>query len=264
MVNTSVSTVYESRKEINTFTSLGLAPFHIAGLFLAEFLVYAVIGSVLGYLFGITSAVVLSALGIFPSSLAINYSSGSVFSALGLGIIGIMLSTIYPLRISAKMSVPSVRRTWELKTTYEEDGKTWVIPLPFVAATEQEAAGIIEFLREFFLIYESESVGGTFFAHQIQKKETNLERKEKHLTAVVNLAPFDAGLKQKVDLFTYFDEMNFRWIFEIHLERLEGILLAWESSVRRYVDVIRKQLLIWRSLPKEEKARIAEKFKKDT
>ncbi|MHA2224078.1 MAG: M28 family peptidase [Candidatus Hodarchaeales archaeon] len=260
MINTSVSTVYESRKEINTFTSLGLAPSHIAGLFLAEFLVYAVIGSVIGYLMGITSAVVLSALGVFPETLAINYSSGSVVSALGLGIAGILLSTIYPLRISAKMSVPSVRRTWELKTTYAEDGKTWVIPLPFVAASEQEADGIIEFLREFFLIYESESVGGSFFAQDIHSSETDEVRKEKHLTAIVNLAPFDAGLKQKVDLFTYLDEEKYRYVFEISLERLEGILLAWESSVRRFVDVIRKQLLIWRNLPKEVKASKAEQF----
>jgi hypothetical protein len=261
MINTSVSTVYESRKEINTFTSLGLAPVHIAGLFLAEFLVYAIIGSVLGYLMGITSAVVLSALGIFPESLAINYSSGSIVSALGLGIGGILLSTIYPLRISAKMSVPSVRRTWELKTTYEDDGKTWTIPLPFVAASEQEAEGIIEFLREYFVIYESESVGGAFFAQNISTSETDRERKEKHLTALVNLAPFDAGLKQEVDVYTYLEEIKFHYVFEINLVRLEGILLAWESSVRRFVDSIRKQLLIWRSLPKEEKALKSENFK---
>ncbi len=263
MINTSVSTVYESKKEINTFTSLGLAPVHIAGLFLAEFLVYAVIGSVIGYLMGITSAVVLSALGIFPESLAINYSSGSIVQALGLGIGGILLSTIYPLRISAKMSVPSVRRKWELKTTYEDDGKTWNIPLPFVAATEQEAEGIIEFLREFFEIYESESVGGAFFAQNIATSETDRERKEKHLTATVNLAPFDAGLKQEVDVYSYLEEIKFHYVFEINLVRLEGILLAWESSVRRFVDSIRKQLLIWRSLPKEEKALNSEKFRKN-
>ncbi|PWI48935.1 hypothetical protein CEE45_04185 [Candidatus Heimdallarchaeota archaeon B3_Heim] len=261
MINTSVSTVYESKKEINTFTSLGLAPIHIAGLFLAEFLVYAILGSVIGYLMGITSAVILSTLGILPDSLAINYSSGSIVSALGLGMGGILLSTIYPLRISAKMSVPSVRRSWELKTTYEDDGKTWNIPLPFVAATEQEAEGIIEFLREYFFIFESESVGGAFFAQKISTSETDQERKEKHLTAVVNLAPFDAGLKQKVDIFTYLEEIKYHYVFEINLVRQEGILLAWESSVRRFVDSIRKQLLIWRSLPKEEKALKSEKFR---
>ena len=73
MVNTSISTVYESKKEINIFTSLGLAPFHIAGLFLAEFLVYAVLGSMLGYLAGITVAVTMSALGLLPENLDINY-----------------------------------------------------------------------------------------------------------------------------------------------------------------------------------------------
>ncbi len=261
MINTSVSTVYESKKEIATFTSLGLAPVHIAGLFLAEFLVYAVIGSVLGYLGGITSAVVLSAIGLFPESLAINYSSGSVVNALGFGILGILLSTIYPLRISAKMSVPSVKRSWELVTAPDEDGKRWSLPIPFVAATEQEAEGTIEFLREFFEIYESESVGGAFFAQDIRVKETSIGRKEKHLTATVTLAPFDMGLKQTVDLFSYLDEIKFRWVFEINLVRLEGILSAWESSVRRFVDTIRKQMLIWRNLPKEEKAAKADQFK---
>ncbi|MHA2303770.1 MAG: M28 family peptidase [Candidatus Hodarchaeales archaeon] len=264
MINTSISTVYESKKEINVFTSLGLAPFHIAGLFLAEFLVYAVIGSVMGYLAGITSAVVLSAIGLFPESLAINYSSGSVVNALAFGIAGILLSTIYPLRISAKMSVPSVKRSWELKTSPGEDGKEWTISLPFVAATEHEAEGIIEFLREYYMIYESESVGGPFFAQNVLTKETDTIRKEKHLLGTLTLAPFDMGLKQEVDLFTYLDEIKYRYVFEIHLIRLEGILSAWESSVRRFVDNIRKQLLIWRSLPKEEKAIKAEQFKKRT
>jgi ABC-type antimicrobial peptide transport system permease subunit len=261
MINTSISTVYESRKEINIFTSLGLAPFHIAGLFLAEFLVYAIIGSVLGYLTGITSAVVLSAIGLFPESLAINYSSGSVVNALAFGIAGILLSTIYPLRISAKMSVPSVKRSWELKTSPSEDGKEWNIALPFVAATEQEAEGIIEFLHEYFMIYESESVGGTFFAQKVKIQESDKIRKEKHLLAMLTFAPFDMGLKQNVDLFTYLDEIKYRYVFEIKLVRLEGILSAWESSVRRFVDGIRKQLLIWRSLSKEEKAAKADQFR---
>ncbi|MFX0013155.1 MAG: M28 family peptidase [Promethearchaeota archaeon] len=261
MVNTSISTVYESKKEIAVFTSLGLAPFHIAGLFLAEFLVYAVIGSVVGYLGGITTAVLLSAIGMFPESLAINYSSGSVINALGFGIAGILLSTIYPLRISARMSVPSVRRAWELATSPQEDGVHWSIPLPFVAATEQEAEGIIHFLREFFIIYESESVGGVFFAQNIRVVEKKEPRQEKHLMATVNLAPFDMGLKQNVDLYTYLDEIKYRYVFEIELERLEGILSAWETSVRRFVDSIRKQLLIWRSLSKEEKATKSKEFR---
>ena len=262
MVNTSISTVYESKKEIAIFTSLGLAPFHIAGLFLAEFLVYAVIGSVIGYLAGITTAVLLSVVGLFPESLAINYSSGSVINALGLGMAGILFSTIYPLRISAKISVPSVKRSWELKTKPEEDGKTWRISLPFVAASEQEAQGILEFLREYFVIFESESVGGAFFAENTRIKEVfRNNRDEKHLLSLISLAPFDFGLKQRTDLFTYQDEEKKRWVFEIDLLKIDGILSAWETSVRRFVDSVRKQLLIWRSLSKEEKTVKAEQFK---
>ncbi|MHA2297738.1 MAG: M28 family peptidase [Candidatus Hodarchaeales archaeon] len=263
MINTSVSTVYESKREINTFTSLGLTPFDIAGLFLAEFLVYAIIGSVIGYLGGITIAVILSALQLFPESLSINYSSGSVVNALVFGIGGILLSTIYPLSISAKMSVPSVSRAWKLKTKPETDEKgmmKWDIPLPFVAATETEAEGTIEFLREFFVIYESESVGGVFFANKITTS-IKRERNEKHLQAITSLAPFDMGIKQKVDLFAYFDELGNRYKFQVNLTHVDGILSAWEASVRRFVDSMRKQLLLWRNLPPEEKAKIAEQFR---
>ncbi|MHA2364939.1 MAG: M28 family peptidase [Candidatus Hodarchaeales archaeon] len=263
MVNTSISTVYESKKEINTFTSLGLAPFHIAGLFLAEFLVYAVLGSVIGYLAGITIAVTMSMLGLFPESLAINYSSGSVVNALGFGMVGILLATIYPLNISAKMSVPSVKRTWELATTPDEEGK-WTIHLPFVATTEQEAVGIIEFLREFIAIYESDSVGGLFFAQNIRIMISDKERKsEKRLSAIINLAPFDMGIKQKMDFITYLDEIKYRFVFQIDLVRLEGIMTAWEHSVRRFIDVLRKQMLIWRNIPKETKLAKAKAFEEE-
>jgi hypothetical protein len=168
---------------------------------------------------------------------------------------------IYPLKISGQMSVPSLKRTWVLTTLPEEDGTKWNIPLPFVTASEHEAEGIIEFLRDFFLIYKSESVGGLFFVRNIFVKDT--KGKEKHLIATVNLAPFDMGIIQIMDFVTYFDKIKDHWRLEIELVRLEGVLMAWEASVRRFISIIRKQIFIWKSLPEEEKVAKIEQFKQE-
>ncbi|MFX0120631.1 MAG: M28 family peptidase [Promethearchaeota archaeon] len=251
LINTSISAVYSSKKEISIFTSLGLTPSQIIGLFLTEFLVSALIGSIIGYLGGITFIRIVSSSGIIPEDFPINYSSGVVVTVLILTVAGMFLSIIYPLRISGQMSVPSLRRTWELKTLPEEDGIKWKIYLPFVAATEKEAEGIIVFLSEYFLIYESEAVGGPFFISSLIIKQIHEIKKE--LMVIVNLAPFDMGVKQKVIFISYFDKIKSHWAFEITLIRLEGELNAWIALVRQFIGTIRKQLLIWRTLPKEAK-----------
>lgn len=251
MINTSISVVYHSKREISIFTSLGLTPTQIVDLFLTEFLMTAVIGLMIGYFGGITFIRLGSIFGVIPGFFPIDYSSGAVVTVLTFSMLGMLLSIIYPLRMSGQMSVPSLKRTWELTSLPEEDGTKWTIPLPFIAATEPEAEGIIGFLREYFLIYESDSVGGSFFVRKIFIKHVKGVKKE--LTTTINLAPFDMGIIQTVNLIIYFDKMKKHWAFTIELIRLEGPLNAWISSVRRFIGNIRNQLLLWRALPLEEK-----------
>jgi hypothetical protein len=178
---------------------------------------------------------------------------------------GMLLSIIYPLKISGQMSVPSLKRNWELTTSPEEspeDGEMkWHIKLPFIASTEKEAEGIIEFLSEYLLIYESESVGGPFFVHNIVIK--NIEGEKKILTTTLNLAPFDMGIKQIMNFCINFDKNKQHWVFEIKLVRLEGVLMAWEALVKKFIKNIRKQLLIWKDLPNNEKMTKIEQFRKN-
>ncbi|MHA2101139.1 MAG: M28 family peptidase, partial [Candidatus Kariarchaeaceae archaeon] len=82
MINTSITAVYESKREISIFTSLGLTPIHIVSLFLTESVVSVTIGSTLGYLGGITFIRLISAVGLIPDTLPINYSSGAVLATL--------------------------------------------------------------------------------------------------------------------------------------------------------------------------------------
>ena len=56
VLNTMIGSVYERKREIGIYTSVGLAPSHVSFLFIAEALAFAVISVVLGYLLSQTSA----------------------------------------------------------------------------------------------------------------------------------------------------------------------------------------------------------------
>jgi hypothetical protein len=262
VINSSLSRVYDSKREISIFTSLGLSPTSILGLFLAEFLVHAVIGSVFGYLGGITSIRFFSVVGLIQESFSINYSSRVVFSSLVFSGLGMIIGIIYPLRRSSMISVPSRKRSWEITTVPEGDGSIWNIPLPFLASSEDEAEGILAFLKEYFLIFESDNVGGPFFVSS-KIILTNKSGNEKQLSTTINLAPFDMGIIQSVDIYSYYDNVMDHWKFIVKLDRLEGILQAWHALVRRFIGVLRRQLLIWKDLSSDEKITSIEQFKRE-
>jgi len=250
MINTSISTVYESKREISIFNSLGLTPTHITGLFLAEFLVHTILGSIFGYLGGIIGIRLFLTTGLITEPFSINFSSGVVVSVLIFSGLGILSSIIYPLRLSGRISVPSLQRSWEITSSPEKDGTSWNISLPFVVSDVNEAKGIITFLKEYFLVFKSENVGGLFFVRQITIKEST---EEIHLVALLNLAPFDMGIVQKTDICLYYDKKNDHWKFIIKLARIEGVLHSWYALVKRFIGIIRQQLLIWTDLTKEDK-----------
>ncbi|HJP83038.1 MAG TPA: FtsX-like permease family protein, partial [Fimbriimonadaceae bacterium] len=95
VLNTMIASVYERTKEISIFSSIGLAPNHIAMLFFAESLVYGVLGAVFGYFLAQVAAKIIVATGILPS-LYLNFSSSSAVLSAGLVLGTVLASTIYP------------------------------------------------------------------------------------------------------------------------------------------------------------------------
>ena len=64
VLNTMLGAVYERQREIGVYSAVGLAPMHIALLFVAEACVYAVVGVTLGYILGQGAAKLLLGLGL--------------------------------------------------------------------------------------------------------------------------------------------------------------------------------------------------------
>ena len=109
VLNTMMGSVYERFREIGIYSSVGLAPGHIAWLFIAESCVYSVLGVVAGYLSGQIIAKVLIELNLL-AGFTLNYSSLSAVLSCMLVMAVVMLSTIYPARKASQMAVPDVTR----------------------------------------------------------------------------------------------------------------------------------------------------------
>ena len=67
------------------------------------------------------------------------------------------------------------------------------------------------------------------------------------------LAPFDLGVSQHVTLRTRLTDMKDVYEIDIVLVRESGDVSSWMRVNRRFLNTLRKQFLIWRTIPAEEK-----------
>jgi len=239
-LNLMFGIIHERTKEIGIFASLGLSPISVSLLFLIETISYALVSTVLGYTFGITFVRLSLDYGFLPETLHPNYTGTATILVLGMVILSVVISSIYPLYKSAKMVTPSLERRWKITT--KPVGDTWEIPTPFRIFTEAERKGLQQYLKEYFNSYR-ETVSGTPFA------TSKIEITEKGLSVDVQIPPYPSSIFQNVKFETR--EEN---LLLIRLTRIRGSYNDWVNSNRAFLDAVRKQLLLWRSLKPSDKA----------
>lgn len=243
--NTMLGSVYERRKEIGVFSALGLAPSHIGFLFLAEACVYANLAVVLGYLLGQGAGKIMAALGVFPG-VAFNYSaSAAVGVSLAIALVTLG-SSVYPAWLGARMSAPSIERSWRLPAPVEN---RFEIALPFTVG-RAEAAGLFGYLYEFVTAH-ADFVLGSFYAEQVRLA---LEEAPE-LSCKMWLAPYDLGVSQTMRLTAAPSMVGGFYEFVLVLERLEGDVASWTRANRMFLGALRKQMLIWRALTPAQRRR---------
>jgi hypothetical protein len=253
VLNTMLGSVFERVKEIAIFSSIGLSPTNIAMLFIAEALVYGVIGAVSGYLIGQCMSKVISSLNLLPG-LYLNFSSTSAEVSIGLVVGVVLLSTIFPARKASQVATPAVDRTWRVP---DPDGDIWRIELPF-AVTGSQAKGINGFLMEWFKSFEQQSVGD-FLTQDVQASTEEMALGEGYrLTGRLWLAPFDLGVSQIFQLDTVPTDLEGVFAVQLVITRVSGDVSNWRRINRRFLNVLRRQYLIWRTLSEVERLRYLE------
>jgi hypothetical protein len=265
VLNTMIGAVYERKREIAVYTSVGLAPSHVSFLFIAEALAFAVLSVVFGYLLAQTTAKLFAETALW-SGITVNYSSLAGVAAMILVIAVVLLSVIYPSKVAGKIAIPDVNRSWVLPPAH---GNTLEMVFPFLM-TFKEHASAGGFLYDFFEGHFDVSLGRFSTSHielafacetppsvaaADNCPQDECESPEcLHLKCRVWLAPFDFGIMQQVELrFTLArDEPGFVEI-QVVLSRESGESNAWRRINKGFLDTIRRQLLIWRSLDEAAK-----------
>ncbi|WP_243439865.1 FtsX-like permease family protein [Fundidesulfovibrio soli] len=267
VLNTMIGAVFERKREIAVYTAVGLAPTHVSFLFIAEALAFAVLSSVMGYLLAQVAAEFLSGTFLWKGMTA-NYSSLSGVAALGLVILVVLLSVVYPSRVAANIAIPDVNRSWTLP---EPKGNTIQAVLPFLMhIREQDCAG--GFLLEYYKAHQDVS-HGLFSTGEVtqdfvcpwNEPDKGPHPKEVHgefctlesclrIQARVWLAPFDFGINQRV-MISFTPAMWHPGYLEIEvtLTREAGEAGMWKRLNKGFLDDLRKQMLVWRSLDQERR-----------
>ena len=253
VLNTMTGAVYERSNEIHIYSSVGLAPTHIAALFLAESAVFATVGAVMGYLIGQTVAGVVQHLGMM-GAITLNYSSLSAIYSSVVVMATVFLSTLYPAKKASDMAVPDVTRRWEFPPP---EGDEWMFDFPFtIAGTEVLAT--YAYLARFLQSYGETSIGA-FYTEDVKLVKCEPDDEADYvITTRCWLAPYDLGISQDVCLNAIpTGEHNiYRMALVIH--RISGDTLSWQRMNRGFLNVLRKQFLVWRTVPSGTKLEFAE------
>jgi len=256
VLNTMTGSVYERFREIQIYSSVGLAPTHIAALFLAESAVFATVGAVGGYLLGQTVAGIVFQLD-WLGSITLNYSSFSAVYASVVVMATVFLSTIYPAKKASDMAVPDVTRRWSFPPPKGDD---WQFDFPFTVGGA-EILGMYCYLARFLQSYGETSIGA-FYTEDVQLVRAKPEEEADYrISTRCWLAPYDLGISQDVRFEAVptgeFD--IYRIVVTIH--RISGDTLSWQRMNRGFLNVLRKQFLVWRTVPSGVKLQYADEGK---
>lgn len=246
VMNTMLNAVYDRVREIGVYGALGLAPAHIGALFLAEAGLYAVVGGMAGYLLGQTVARGLGEWALLPA-LALDYSSLAAAGSTFLVMAAVLLSAVYPAWKAAVMAVPDVSRQWDFP---EPDGPVWRFVFPFTVP-KHEAVGLCRFLYRYFETHGDETLG-LFRATRLSiRRETNDGWETHRIDAHLSLAPYDLGISETIAVEAHpAGDFN---TFDIHvaIRQESGDRASWLRVNRRFLNGLRRQFLIWRTLDGE-------------
>ena len=251
VLNTMLGSVFERVKEIHIFSSIGLAPSHIGMLFIAEALVYAILGSVAGYLLGQFTSKILVWTRWLPD-LYLNFSSVERGPD----------DLDRRRRRAAVHHLPGAQgggsRDARHRPNLEGAGtgrRPLDVPLPF-AVTGAQASGLNWLpgrvvprvrgvqhrrLRDAGRRSARSSSTTTALAYRIK--------------CMTWLAPFDLGVSQRVAIETTPTDTPDVYDIRLLIDRESGDISNWKRVNRRFLNTLRKQFLIWRTLKQADRER---------
>lgn len=248
--------IEERRRDIFVYSSVGLSPFHVAFLFLAEVVTYALLGGI----FGCMTGMVMAAMGtsIFSGELFLNFASSKVVTTVSVVMAAITAAAVYPIRHASRLVTPSLERRWKLS---RPKGDEWTVTLPMSTVFQEEADGFLAFINEFLQAHRVEGAElfrvNTPVAFSEETTDLHLIRK---LSVDVSLAPYEHGVGQSFSIIDNKEMRSGRHAYELFIQRRSGAMGTWITLNRPFIDSLRKQIFLWRSFGSAERERYRRMF----
>jgi hypothetical protein len=251
VLNTMRGSVYERRYEIYVYNAVGIAPKYVFLMFMAEAMVYAVVGSLLGYILSQGTGRILTAAGL-TGGLNMNFTSlSTVYASLTIAA-AVFVSTIFPARSAMEIASPAEDSGWRLPQA-EGDTLTFVLPFTF---DHHDRIAILAFVHR-YLVNHGEGGSGPFFAGTPQLGV--LGRTDPlaggayvpGLDVMVWLKPFDLGVSQRVEIALGTDPDTGEFAPLVTLTRVTGTREAWLRLNEVFVARIRQHFLHWRAVSQD-------------
>lgn len=244
---TMLGSVADRKKEIYTFSALGLAPKHVATLFFAESMVYALIGGLGGYLLAQGTLKILGILAEYGIVRVpeMNMSSTNTIVTILIVMATVLISSIYPAVKASKSANPGLMRIWRPP---KPEGDVMDLVFPFTVS-QYDITGVLSFLKEHFANHTDTGLGQFMTSSVELVKDKNT--KDLGLDAKLALAPFDLGVSQFFSLRSTPSEIEGIDEVRVILSRSSGQPKDWQRLNKVFLDDLRQQFLIWRSVPKD-------------
>jgi len=237
ILTTMVGNVHERKSDIFIFSTVGISPSGISFIFIIEAFIYAVVSTLIGFVAGLGTNVLLISYNLLPGFYP-NFTTTGELLVIGFSLLFTTLSSLYPSGLASKLATPSLKRKWSIPTS--PAGNIWQIPFPFVLRDEKESDALLVYLAEYFRSQTDESLG-TFNTRSLELSLSN-----KELNVNVNLLPVDLHLFQNVRIRV--ERQEDRFTCNLILERVSGHDSDWKVLNREFVTRLREQFLTWTSL----------------
>ena len=162
-------------------------------------------------------------------------------------------AALYPARRAGRICTPGIERRWTLP---KMEGDRIEMRLPF-SLVRHEVVGLAAFQAEFWAANQEQSIGAGFYVEAL-----GVERRGDavRLAARVWLAPFDQGVVQQTVLVIAPGSDPHYCDIDVQLDLEAGDLATWHRVVRTFIDDVRKQFLVWRTLNGDDRRHYAEQL----
>jgi hypothetical protein len=156
----------------------------------------------------------------------------------------VLVSAIYPAVKASRSANPGLMRMWRPPAP---QGDVLDLVFPFTVSA-YDITGVVSFLKEHFGNHTDTGLGQFMTSNVQLAKEADGTL---GLDAQLALAPFDLGVSQTFALRSAPSEIPGIDEVRVILNRLSGQPKDWQRLNKVFLDDLRKQFLIWRSIPHE-------------